>query len=295
MTAVDPAGTLNVQRIVVGVDGSPQADRALAWAVREAELRVAAVDVVHCYVVHARGVVMYVPDQDAAEARLDEIIDRNQHVLGRVKWTAGAMGVFNASSAGLVDAGEDAALIVVGSRGAGGFDRLRLGSTGYRTAAHATTPVAVIPPTAEDDLQEAHGLIVGVDGSQAAQRALLWATEEAGHRNVRLAVVHAFQLAVDPMMVARASDERRAQLLIRGQEKAEQVVRDALAAADVSMADVTRVIERGAPADVLLSHTGPGRLLVLGTHGRGAIGRIVFGSVSHQCLHHAAGPVVVVP
>ena len=129
---------------------------------------------------------------------------------------------------------------MVGSRGAGGFDRLRLGSTGDRTAAHATTPVAVIPPTAEDDVEDPLGLMVSVDGSRAAQRALRWAV-------------------------------------------------------DVSMTDVTRVIERGAPADVLVSRTGSGRLLVLGTHGRGAIGRMVFGSVSHQCLHHAAGPVVVVP
>ena len=37
------------------------------------------------------------------------------------------------------------------------------------------------------------------------------------------------------------------------------------------------------------------RIVVVGPHGRGTIGRVVFGSVSHQCLHHAAGPVVVVP
>lgn len=284
-----------MQRIVVGVDGSPQADRALAWAVREAELRLAAVDVIHCYVVHARGVVMYVPDQDAAEARLDEVIDRNQHVLDRVKWTAGTMGVFNAPSAGLVDAGEGAALIVVGSRGAGGFDRLRLGSTGYRTASHATTPVAVVPPTADNELQEPRGLVVGVDGSRAAQRALRWALDEVGYRDVDLTVVHAFQLAADPVMAARTSDERRAQLLTRSYEAAERVVHDALTAADVASDRVSRAVELGTPADVLLSHTGPGRLLVVGTHGRGTIGRMVFGSVSHQCLHHADGPVVVVP
>lgn len=284
-----------MQRIVVGVDGSPQADRALAWAVREAELRLAAVDVIHCYVVHARGVVMYVPDQDAAEARLDEVIDRNQHVLDRVKWTAGTMGVFNAPSAGLVDAGEGAALIVVGSRGAGGFDRLRLGSTGYRTAAHATTPVAVVPPKADNELQEPHGLVVGVDGSRAAQRALRWALDEAAYRDVDVTVVHAFQLAADPVMAARTSDERRAQLLTRSDEAAERVVHDALTAAGVASDRVSRAVELGTPADVLLSHTGPGRLLVIGTHGRGTIGRMVFGSVSHQCLHHADGPVVVVP
>lgn len=284
-----------MQRIVVGIDGSPQADRALAWAVGEAELRRAAVDVIHCYVVHARGVVMYVPDQDDAEARLDEIVERNRRVLDRVKWTAGTMGVLNAPSAGLVEAGEGAALIVVGSRGAGGFDRLRLGSTGYRTAAHATTPVAVIPPTAEDEPRDQHGLVVGIDGSRAAERALRWALEEAAHRGTDLTVVHAFRLAVDPALAARASDDREARLLARSYEAAERVVDEVLATAGVASVDVSRVIERGTPAEVLLSHTGPDRLLVVGTHGRGSIGRMVFGSVSHQCLHHANGPVVVVP
>lgn len=45
----------------------------------------------------------------------------------------------------------------------------------------------------------------------------------------------------------------------------------------------------------LLDHSGINRLLVVGTHGRGAVGRVVLGSVSHQCLHHAMGSVVVVP
>jgi nucleotide-binding universal stress UspA family protein len=58
---------------------------------------------------------------------------------------------------------------------------------------------------------------------------------------------------------------------------------------------VQRVINAGSPAAVLLSEARPERLLVVGTRGHGALGRMVFGSVSHQCLHHATGPVVVVP
>lgn len=283
-----------MERIVVGVDGSPQADLALAWAVREAELRLAGVDVVHCYVVHVRGVVMYVPDQERADARLDEIVERNQHLLDRVKWSSGTIGVFSSASTGLVDAGEGAALIVVGSRGAGGFDRLRLGSTGYRTAAHATTPVAVVPAVAEADAGEPDGTVVGVDGSRSAVHALRWAVDEAARRGVALTVVHAFQPPADPTALGQLPDEGREQLLARARNDAQRVVGDALAAADAPV-DVAQVIDGGAPADLLLSHAGPRRLLVLGTHGRGTIGRVVFGSVSHQCLHHADGPVVVVP
>lgn len=284
-----------MERIVVGVDGSPHADRALAWAVHEAELRLAAVDVVHCYVVHARGVVMYVPDQEQAEARLDDVVQRNQHVLDRVKWSSGTMGVFNAVSSGLVDAGEGAALIVVGARGVGGFERLRLGSTGYRVAAHATNPVAVIPGDTTVERDGQREIVVGVDGSNAAHRALRWAADEAARREVGLVAVHAFQPPLDAATLARLSTEHRDEVVEGSRADADDLLRTAMGGVDTTGLAVTHVVERGAPADVLLAGAGPDRLLVLGTHGRGALGRVVFGSVSHQCLHHADGPVVVVP
>jgi nucleotide-binding universal stress UspA family protein len=283
-----------MQRIVVGVDGSPHADRALAWAVREAEKRLAAVDILHCYVVHARGVVMYVPDQERADARLDAIVERNLHMLDRVKWSAGVMGVFNAPSAGLVDAGEGADLIVVGARGAGGFPRLRLGSTGYRTAAHATAPVVVVPDGDRGALAAPTEVTVGVDGSQVARRAARWAVDEATYHDIPLTVVHAHRLPVDAAP-PDTSDDREGQAPTRAREQAEEAVRDALDGVDVSAIEVTQTVADSTPAEALLSQTGPDRLLVVGTHGRGALGRMVFGSVSHQCLHHADGPVVVVP
>lgn len=284
-----------MQWITVGVDGSPQADRALAWAVREAELRLATVEVVHCYVVHARGVVMHVPDREQAEERLQRIVERNQHVLDRVKWTAEPMGVLTSASTGLVDVGEGADLIVVGSRGAGGFERLRLGSTGYRTAAHATTPVAVIHEDLDTDRDGRRPLVVGVDGSRAADRALHWAVDEARRREVPLTVANGFEPDADPTMLVAVSESRRVQLVTKARQAAERVVEAAIDGVDTSGLTVDRVVELGVASDVLLSTSGPDRLLVVGTHGRGALGRLVFGSVSHQCLHHADGPVVVVP
>jgi nucleotide-binding universal stress UspA family protein len=284
-----------MEHIVVGVDGSPQGDHAVAWAVREAQLRPATVDVVHCYVVHARGAVMHVPDQERAEARLHQIVERNRHVLDRVKWSADTVGVFGAISAGLVDMGEDAALIVVGSRGAGGVGRLGLGSTGYRVAAHATTPVAVVRGDAVAEPSDPREVVVGVDGSDAARRALHWAADEAARRDVPLVAVHAVHSGVDAATLARMSTDHRNQVLERSQAAGDELLRSVMGEVDTGERAVTHVSERGAPTRVLLSHSGPDRLLVLGTHGRGAVGRMVFGSVSRRCLHDADGPVVVVP
>ncbi len=284
----------DTQQIVVGVDGSPQADRALRWAVREAELRLATLSVVHCYVVHVRGLVLRVPDRDLAEDRLDEIVDRNRDVLDLVKWTAETTGVVSAPSAGLVDVGEDAALIVLGSRGSGGFQRLRLGSTGYRTAAHASTPVAVIRDGDDEARDGRRAVVVGVDGSRGALRAIRWARSEAARRGVPLTVLHAY--SADAALLRTMSAEQRQRFLTRQRDEAERVVRDVLDDVDAPEdIDIEPVIERGSAADVLLDHAGSDHLLVVGTRGHGALGRLVFGSVSHQCLHHAAGPVVVVP
>ena len=279
-----------MQRIVAGVDGSSQADRALAWAVREAELHLADLAIVHCYVAHARGAVMYMPDREKAEARLAEIVDRNRHLLDHVTWSADTIGVFNQPSSGLVDAGEDADLVVVGFRGAGGFPRLRLGSTGYRTAAHAATPVAVIHTegSATDDGQRS--IIVGVDGSRASGRALEWAVDEARKREVPVTVVHT--VPGTRSADATAGREGGSDPVLT---EAERVVDTALEDVDTTGVTIDRVVERGATAGVLLSRSGGGHVLVIGTHGRSALGRMVFGSVSHQCLHHADGPVVIVP
>lgn len=278
-----------MQRIVVGLDDSAAADRALAWAVREAELHLADVDVVHCYVAHARGAVMHMPDRERADARLDEMLTRNRQVLDRTRWSADTIGVLTQPSTGLVDAAEGADLVVVGSRGSGGFTRLRLGSTGYRTAAHSSTPVVVVPDAATTDLDGRRPLVVGVDGSRAAGRALRWAVDEARHRDVPLTAVHASRGAEDRHDDGATSDGSTSGTA------GERLLEVALDEVDTAGVTVERVVTAGGPADTLLAQSAPDGLLVLGTHGRGTVGRMVFGSVSHQCLHHADGPVVIVP
>jgi nucleotide-binding universal stress UspA family protein len=140
----------NVPRIVVGVDGSPAADEALRWAVGQGKLTGIPVDVVMAweYPAAAAGFGMApVGDYDvsfeqAAEKTVAEAIadvaDRASgvQVQGRA--------VFGNPAAVLLDAARHADLLVVGSRGHGGFAGALLGSVSQHLVHHARCPVVII-------------------------------------------------------------------------------------------------------------------------------------------------------
>lgn len=281
------SGTPEMGRIVVGVDGSPPADRALRWAVREAELRSSAVEIVHCFVAHGAGPVAQAQERQLAEARLEAITTRNRTSLDRVKWSAAATAGASVPSSGLIAAAVGAEVLVVGARGAEGFQRLRLGSTGFRTAAHSKVPVAVISAdgSGPESMDGRRPLVVGVDGSPPARRALLWAIDEARRRAVPLTVVYASQHigSANPEIAAASRDA------------AEAIMRSVKSDTDDDRRTVETVIVHGRPAGVLLELAGGDHLLVVGAHGGGPLTDMPFGSVSHQCLHHVCGPMVIVP
>lgn len=284
-----------MSRIVVGVDGSAAADRALRWAVREAELRSAVIELVYGYALHPHAAMFGRSDRDLANDTMDTIVERNRGLLDRVKWTTTLVALIAGPTGALLDVGEDADLIVVGSRGLGGFGELFVGGTSYRTAAHASAPVAVVREGGEPD-DGARAPVVGVDGSRASRRALRWALGEAAVRGVGVTVVHAYYEPSDLALGTLASDQALEEYRQRAHADAVDLVDRALDEVAVPAAvDVERVALPGSPAGVLLKAAAPDRLLVVGTRGRGALGRTLFGSVSHQCLHHARGPMVVVP
>jgi nucleotide-binding universal stress UspA family protein len=285
-----------MSRIVVGVDGSNHADLAVQWAVREAEVGAAEVELVYGYAHHPHAAMLSRSDRDRAAARLDKIVRRNQPALDRVKWFASAVPMITRPASALRDVGGGADLIVVGSRGLGGFQELLLGATSYRTATHAPVPVAVIRGSETAVREGTRGIVVGVDGSLPSRRALRWALDEAARWAVDVVAVHAYDSSTDLAQATMMSNGQRARHRERLHDAAVAVIDAAMARADIPDGlNVHRVVMRGPAAALLCSHAGPDQLLVVGTHGRGALGRMAFGAVSHQCLHHATGPVVVVP
>jgi nucleotide-binding universal stress UspA family protein len=149
------------QRIVVGVDGSQTSRYALRWAANEAAAHDAELRVVHAWEMQPTGTAVgrtLTPggaggperQRDDAERLLAEIVEGelSNHENLKVRTSIGR----GSPAVVLLEAARDADMVVVGSRGAGGFAGLMLGSVSSKMASHATCPVVIVrPPAAQDE------------------------------------------------------------------------------------------------------------------------------------------------
>jgi nucleotide-binding universal stress UspA family protein len=139
--------------IVVGVDGSPHSQKALDWALDEAALRKAHLTVLA--VAPAAASIWGITGQfSPAQETQDKVNQAAKEVVDQAISSHGYQDVSLRTVSGvpadeLVKASQDADLLVVAARGAGGFARLRMGSVSDQVARHAHSPVVVVPPGGE--------------------------------------------------------------------------------------------------------------------------------------------------
>lgn len=276
-------------RIVVGTDGSRNANDAVRWATEEAAVHGATVEVLLAW----SYIDQHHPDRsdtfdpgygdDAARATLaawvEEAIGPGAEVEQRV--------VCDTAAGALVDATHTADLVVVGARGAGGFDRLLLGSVSDRVTQHARGPVAVVREPAPVG---GGRVVVGVDGSAQSRATLRWAAVEARARGAELDVVHAWRL---PMFSGPPGSTVMADLAAL-EDAGRAVLDEALADPAIDGVTVRRHLTREPPARALIEVAGGAGLVVVGSRGHGRLAGALLGSVSRQLLHHAPCPVVVI-
>jgi nucleotide-binding universal stress UspA family protein len=139
--------------IIVGVDGSGHSRRALEWAMKEAAMRHAPLTIltVHPAIVgYFGGVVTSAGDLELTEQTQAAVKVEGDQVLAELigphpeSVTVRAVHGFPVEE--LVDASKDADIVVLGSRGVGGFTRMLLGSTAGQVVQHAHCPVLIVPP-----------------------------------------------------------------------------------------------------------------------------------------------------
>jgi nucleotide-binding universal stress UspA family protein len=137
-------------------------------------------------------------------------------------------------------------------------------------------------------------IVVGVDGSEHAERALAWAIQEAKLRNARIEVVSAWHVPV----LAYGGPGFAPQLDTAVDETFKEVAEESVAAAAQSArdadVDVDVAVEHGATVEALLEAAEDADLLVVGSRGHGGFAGLLLGSVSAQCAHHAPCPLVIV-
>lgn len=135
-----------METIVVGIDGSDAAENALRWAVEEARLRDAKVRVVHAWsypqvsTYHEAAHVLRIPFAEEAKSLLDATVEKVDDQGIEIEKSV----VEGAPAEALVEASSDAAMLVVGSRGLGGFSGLLLGSVSQQCAHHASCALVIV-------------------------------------------------------------------------------------------------------------------------------------------------------
>ena len=283
-------------RIVVGMDGSESALRAAKWGAQEATLRGRGLTLAHAVIpVVASGIFgMGVPP------RLDLIDDIRIGAITELTRIAADLDCtdvlihveIGTPSDLFLHASDTAELIVLGSRGRGGFANLLLGSVGTQVASHARCPVVVMRADARTGASE---VIVGIDGSPHSIAALEFAFDEASRRGWNLVAVHAWDVPAYDLIV---SSEGPVAFPLENIADAEiRLAAEVLAGFKVDYPDVnvTENLVRAPAVQALLDASTNAALIVVGTRGRNVALGALLGSVSNGVLHKAKVPVAVVP
>jgi nucleotide-binding universal stress UspA family protein len=159
------------------------------------------------------------------------------------------------------------------------------------------TTAATTPTVPEADSEPGRGrIVVGVDDSEQAAAALRWALAEGVLRQATVEVVHSWSppMSAMPFGATLRLRAHEGEIDAVARESVDEIVDAALAEMDDQPPEVLRTILPGAPALTLVEVAESADLLVVGSHGRTGLSRLMLGSVAMACVQHAPCPVVVI-
>jgi len=285
---------MRIQAIVVGTVGTDSSTAAVDWAAREAQRRHLPLRIVHAY------------DWDWHESRYDignEYIDVARQLAEAVTAAAArqareaapgiaieAYALAGHAGVQLLEATKDAELLVVGSRGRGGFAGLLLGSVSQRVATHADCPVVVVRGRPDAAIGP---VVAGVDDSPAAEHVLATAFDAAAARGCALLAVRAYLPAIPLWLtgVSAVAVDTPEQDSVERVQLDEQLAPWRSKYPDVP---VGVLLTHDSAAATLVAASHDAQLLVVGSRGHGVVAGTLLGSAGLQLLHHADCPVYLV-
>ncbi|MEU6812898.1 universal stress protein [Streptomyces sp. NPDC046831] len=284
--------------VVVGVDGSASSLAAVEQAAREARWRGAGLRVVHAFLWPALHVPLgpSLPGPPAGGLR-DTVEHLVAEAVARARSAAPEVDVSHVVVTGepltvLEGQSRAAELVVVGSRGMGGFVGLLVGSTAVHLAAHGTCPVLVVREPGDDT----GPVVLGVDGLATGERAVDFAFAEAAWRGTGLVALHAWTTWSAPLPPPQDAAAPYANPPGALAEEEERLLSEALAGHRERYPGVVpeHRLVHGRTREALIEASRSAQLLVVGARGRGGFAGLLLGSVSQAVLHHAHCPVAVV-
>lgn len=297
------------ESVLVGVDGSAPSLHALDWAAAYALQVGWPLHVVCTYSLPSftaaslDGGYAALDDsaiQEGARAVLEEARSRAEDAGVRTTAT-----VTTGDAAGvLVEMSREHSLVVVGTRGRGGFTERLLGTVSSALPAHAHCPTVVVPFRAgakqeEGDPQELppvtplRRIVVGVDGSPSAEIALRHAIRQAKAWDAELVAVAGVPVGAGAGLLAWLPASIDHEQVLADITEGLNVIIDRHEAEHPGLT-IKRIVLDGTGAELLTEFSAASDLIVVGSRGRGGFRGLLLGSTSQAVLHHSACPVMVV-
>jgi nucleotide-binding universal stress UspA family protein len=288
---------MNVRKILCPIDFSPGSSRATSVAARLARDSDAELELVHAWYLPA---MVYAPEIMYPAEAVQEIIDDAERQLAAAVAEAKGLGAKRVTArllAGvpwsmIVDAAEDPTidLIVLGTHGRTGLARVLLGSVAEKVIRHAPCSVMVVRPDGE--IKPFLRVMCATDFSDSARYAAELAAALVRPGGAGVALLHVLELPVaytrepHPPDIFRALDERSAAVLDRWATELR---------ANATCPVATRSLVGRAGAQILhaIDTDRTIDLVVLGSHSRTGIKRLLLGSVAEQVARYARCPVLV--
>lgn len=286
-------------RILTGVDGSKESRQAAQWAAARAKQAGGSLEVLCAYALPSYtaasmdsgfAVVDNESIKDSAQAVVDQTVSELKQegleVSGRIE--AGD------PTAILMEESKSVDLIVVGTRGGGGFTDRLLGATSSALPAHSTCPVVVVPSSSQPgSFIPVEKIVIGIDGSNRSRRSLQAAIKETKLWNAQLTAIEAVPMASSAGVLAwlPAAVDRDA-ILRDVRKELTSVCEEEIGDENISFR--AHALD-GSAAALLTEFSTAVDLVVVGTRGKGGFAGVLMGSTSQSVLAHSSCPVMVIP
>lgn len=272
--------------VVCGYDGSRDALRAVAWAATWARDHNAPLEVISADRAVGRVVAFDETARANVEGAMRDQLAEQTHVVD-----ASFRVIADTPVRALIEAGQRASAIVVGSRGLTAREDFAMGSTSAGVVEHATCPVIVITPRTPEK-PSSGPVVLAADGSSANDPAAAFAFAEAERRGTTVRAVHTVEVPRLPGASLFDLDKLAESVLAEDEKQ----VLDALAPHDARHpgVDLELVLVVGDPAHTIAEESTGAALLVTGSRGHGGFKGLLLGSVSRRLLQTAPCAVAVV-
>lgn len=281
--------------VIAAVDGSPPSRDALDWAAREARGRGFPLVVVHA-LQHTRRAGQEAQQREAEEL-LTESVRRVKEIAPGLHPTT--LAPLDFPAAALTALSRAASMVVVGSRGLGGFRSLMLGSNSLATASMARCPVVVVHGGQQEEDQDPEetsevlqDVVAGIAADESSEPVLEFAFAAAASRpGARLRIVHGWTMFSSALSGGPAFDRDAAA------DAAERALTELTAGrrAEYPQVEVVKEPVNGSASHTLVAASATAALMVIGRRRGGESLGLGLSPVAQNTLTHARGPVAVVP